>query len=71
MRITLGADLNGHVGRDRRAVDRIHGGWRVLEKNEKGKRVVDFTLAFDMVLLNIFFQMQENSWKVWFSRRNI
>lgn len=56
----IGADLNGHVGRDRRGVERWHGGWSVGERNAEGQRILDFMSAQDMTLLNTFFKKEEN-----------
>lgn len=53
-RIFLGGDLNGHVGRNRNVIERIHGGWGVGERNQEGEKVVDFAVAFDMAILNTF-----------------
>ena len=44
----VGGDLNGHVGVSRGAIERIHGGWGVGEKNEEGERVTDVAMAFDL-----------------------
>ncbi|XP_063878129.1 uncharacterized protein LOC135110104 [Scylla paramamosain] len=49
-RIILGGDLNGHVGRNKNAIERIHGGWGVGERNEEDENVVDFAVAFDRVI---------------------
>ena len=48
-RIFLGGDLNGHVGRNRNVIERIHGGGGVGERNE-GEKVVDFAVAYDMAI---------------------
>ena len=32
-RVIVGGDLNGHMGISREAIERIHGGWGVGEKN--------------------------------------
>ena len=55
-RVIVGGDLNGHVGISREAVERIHGGWGVGEKNEEGERVTDFAMAFDLSIVNTFFE---------------
>ena len=34
--VIVGGDLNGHVGISREAIERIHGGWGVGERKEKG-----------------------------------
>ena len=62
-RIILGGDLNGHVGRNRNVIERIHGGWGVRERNEEGENVVDFAVAFDMAILNTFYKKKEN--QIW------
>ena len=55
-RVIVGGDLNGHVGISREAIERIHGGWGVGEKNEEGERVTDFAMAFDLSIVNTFFE---------------
>ena len=47
-RVIVGGDLNGHVGISREAIEMIHGGLGVGEKNEEGERVTDFAMAFDL-----------------------
>ena len=48
----VGGDLNGHVAISRKAIERIHGGWGVGEKNEEGESVTDFAMAFDLSIVN-------------------
>jgi len=36
-RVILGGDLNGHVGRRRDGMERIHEGWRITRKMQKGE----------------------------------
>ena len=55
-RVIVGGDLNGHVGISREAIERIHGGWGVGEKNEEGERVTDFAMAFDLSIVITFFE---------------
>ena len=55
-RVIFGADLNGHVGRERGVLERIHGGWGVGERNEEGEKILDFALSFDLAICNTFFQ---------------
>ena len=56
----VGGDLNGHVGISREAIERIHGGWGVGEKDEEGERVTDFAMAFDLSIVNTFFEKRPN-----------
>ena len=54
--VIVGGDLNGHVGISRDVIQRVHGGWGVAEKNEEGERVTDFAMAFDLSIVNTFFE---------------
>ncbi len=55
-RVIIGGDLNGHLGRERRTLLRVHGGWGIGELNEEGERIMDFALANDMAMANTFFK---------------
>ena len=59
-RIIIGGDLNGHLGISRAGISRVHGGWGVGERNEGGERVIDFAVAFDLALINTFFEKKMN-----------
>ena len=52
--------LNGHVGISREAIERIHGGWGVGEKNEEGEMVTVVAMAFDLSIVNTFFEKISN-----------
>ncbi|XP_066982168.1 craniofacial development protein 2-like [Macrobrachium rosenbergii] len=54
-RLVIGGDLNGHIGRSRENISRIHGGHGMGEMNEEGELIVDFALSFDLALNNTFF----------------
>ena len=38
----------------------MHGGWGVGERNKGGERVIDFAVAFDLALINTFFEKKMN-----------
>ena len=59
-RVIVGGYLNGHVGISREAIERIHGGWGVGEKNKEGERVTYFAMAFDLSIANTFFEKRPN-----------
>ena len=59
-RVIVGGDLNGHVGISREAIERIHGGWGVGEKNVEGERVTYFAMAFDLSIVNTLFEKRPN-----------
>ncbi|XP_068209255.1 craniofacial development protein 2-like [Palaemon carinicauda] len=56
--LMIGGDLNGHVGRNSQWLERIHGGWALGDRNLDGERVMDFAVAFDMGVINTFFEKQ-------------
>ncbi|XP_043710378.1 uncharacterized protein LOC122659315 [Telopea speciosissima] len=58
-KIIIGGDLNGHVGRERRGYEEVHGGYRVGERNEEGTSVLDFAIAYDMCIANTFFKKRD------------
>ncbi|XP_043717506.1 uncharacterized protein LOC122665422 [Telopea speciosissima] len=58
-KIIIGGDLNGHVGKDRRGYEEVHGEYGVGERNEEGISVLDFAIAFDMCIVNTFFKKRE------------
>ena len=37
-RVIVGGDLNGHIGRSRDGIERIHGGWGMRDRNDEGER---------------------------------
>ena len=59
-KVIVGGDLNGHVGISREAIERIHGGLGVGEKNEEGESVTDFAMVFDLSIVNTFFEKRPN-----------
>ncbi|XP_063706243.1 craniofacial development protein 2-like [Culicoides brevitarsis] len=54
--IFIGADLNGHVGVDNRGDKRWHGGFGLGDRNEAGEEIFHFAKAFDLPIINTFFQ---------------
>ncbi|XP_046994112.1 craniofacial development protein 2-like [Schistocerca americana] len=55
-RLIVGGDLNGHVGGRKGGEERWNGGWGYGERNEKGKKIMEFAMAFDLVITNAYFQ---------------
>ena len=58
-RIVLGGDLNGHIGQENANIQRVHGGWGVGERNEEGEQIINFSMAFGLVIVNTFFKKKE------------
>ena len=55
-RVIVGGDLNGHIGRSREAIERIHGGWGIGDTNDEGEKIVDTAMALDLAIVNTFFR---------------
>nr|KYP34423.1 Retrovirus-related Pol polyprotein LINE-1 [Cajanus cajan] len=58
-KIFLGGDLNGHVGGDSRGYEGFHGGHGLGVANREGKTILDFSLAFDLTIVNTCFKNGE------------
>ncbi|XP_068201676.1 craniofacial development protein 2-like [Palaemon carinicauda] len=58
-RVIIG-DLNGHLGISREGIERVHGSWGVGERNDGGEKVIDFAVAFDLAMINTFFEKRIN-----------
>ncbi|XP_068204668.1 craniofacial development protein 2-like [Palaemon carinicauda] len=59
-KVIIGGDLNGQLEISREGIERVHGGWCVGERNDVGERVIDFALAFDLAMINTFFEKKIN-----------
>ena len=55
-RVIVGGDLNVHVWISREAIERIYCGWGVGEKNEEVEMATYFAMAFDLSIVNTFFE---------------
>ena len=59
--IIIGAYLNGHVGRDRSGFEQEHGGHSFGDRNEEGEDVLRFAQAYNLGLVNTFFQKRRRA----------
>jgi hypothetical protein len=53
-------DLNGHVGTTSAGFEAVHGGFGYGSRNQEGEEVLDFTVAFDLMIANTFFRKRES-----------
>jgi hypothetical protein len=49
-------DLNGHVGSTRVGFDGVHEGFRYGSRNQEGEGILNFALAYDLIVANTFFR---------------
>ena len=54
-KVIVGADLNGHVGKEAGSFHRIHGGKGYGNRNKEGERILESMESLDLALLNTFF----------------
>jgi hypothetical protein len=55
-KLFIGGDLNGHVGSIRVGFDRVHGGFRYGRRNQEGEGILNFALAYDLIIANTLFR---------------
>ncbi|GMP99055.1 hypothetical protein CsSME_00046690 [Camellia sinensis var. sinensis] len=50
--LVIGGDFNSHVGIDKLGYERVHDGYGFGDRNEAGESILDFALAYDLVVAN-------------------
>ncbi|VDL64750.1 unnamed protein product [Nippostrongylus brasiliensis] len=58
--LTVAGDLNGHVGTERRGLERVHGRRRIGCKNEDGERIIDLAVSNDLAICSTFFAKRKS-----------
>ena len=53
-------DLNGHVGTTSAGFEAVHEGFGYGSRNQEGDEVLDFAVAFDLMIANTFFRKRES-----------
>ena len=57
--IVVGADLNGHVGKNPGVFQRVHGGKGYGQRTREGENILESTESLDLTLVNTFFNKKE------------
>jgi len=52
-------DFNGHIGEDNDGYNTAHGGFDYRERNNGGVSVLDFAVAYELVVVSSFFKKKE------------
>jgi hypothetical protein len=60
-KLFIGGDLNEHVGSTRVDFDGVHESFRYGSRNQKGEDILNFTLAYDLIVANILFRKSLSS----------
>ena len=58
-KIVVGADLNGHVGKNPGVFQRAHGGKGYGQRNREWENILESTESLDLALVNTFFNKKE------------
>ena len=61
-KLFLGGDFNGHIGEKVEGYVRMHGGFEFGERNSGGVALLDFAIAFDLIIGNSLFKKEMNIW---------
>ena len=59
-KLFIGEDLNGHVGTTSACFEAVYRGFGYGSRNQEGKEVLDFAVAFDLMIANTFFRKRES-----------
>jgi hypothetical protein len=59
-KLFTGGDFNGHVGTVRGGVERVHGGFEYDEHNQEGEDILNFAIAYDLMVANTFFRKKKS-----------
>lgn len=59
-KLFIGGDLNGHVGIRREGFEKVHGGFGYGDRNQEGEEILNFAVAYDLMLANTFFRKRQS-----------
>jgi hypothetical protein len=59
-KLFIGGDLNSHVGAINVGFERVHGRFRYDSRNQEGEDVLNFALAYDLLIANTLFRKRES-----------
>jgi hypothetical protein len=55
-KLFIGGDFNGHVCSTRVGFYEVHGGFRYGSRNQEGEGILNFALAYDLIVANTLFR---------------
>jgi hypothetical protein len=59
-KLFIGEHLNNHVGTTRREFERVHGDFKYEERNQEGEEILNFAVAYDIMVVNTFFRKKKS-----------
>lgn len=57
---SIGGDLNGHVSKDSDGFEQVHWGYGYYIRNDEDKAILEFALAYDLVVANTYFKKRDS-----------
>ena len=57
--VFIGGGFNGHVGKYCRGYEMVHGGHGFGDRNDSGEAILDFVVAYDLIIANTFFRKRD------------
>jgi len=61
-KLFIGGDFNGHISTKANRYDAAHGTFGYRERNNRGVFVLNFTVAYDLLIVNSFFKKKRTTW---------
>jgi len=58
-KLLIGGDFNGHIGRRGDGYETIHGGFGYRERNSGGVSILDFAVAYELLIINSYSKKKE------------
>ena len=55
-KVIIGGDLHSHMGRDENSYREVHGGYGFGEINNEDKSILDFAIAYELIIINTRFK---------------
>ena len=59
-KLFIGGDFNGHIGVDASGYVKAHEGFGFGERNNREVSVLDFAVAYDLLVVKSFFKKKED-----------
>lgn len=60
--IFVGGYFSGHIGSTSREYEDVHGSFGFGDRNDGGVALLDFTKAFDLVVLTRVYRRERSTW---------
>ena len=69
--VFIGGDFNDHVVKDRGGYEMVHSGHSFGDRNDLGEAILDFAVAYDLIVANTIFRKRDEHLITFKSGHNI